>query len=104
MHVAAEPAILAADHHGDLAMRLDADQPVHHMDAGLLEGARPGDVGLLVHAGLQLHRAVTCLPFSAARWSAARWGCRVLFDRASADGEHVWIVRCRVDEGHHRVE
>ena len=52
--VAADPVRLLADDQARLAVRLVADQPVHHVGADLLQRARPADVGLLVEAGAQL--------------------------------------------------
>ena len=53
--VAAEArGALAADDEGHLRMRLQPDEPVHDVGAGLLELAGPDDVRLLVEAGLDL--------------------------------------------------
>ena len=52
--VAANAVVLAADHQGDLAVRLQADEAEDDVDAGLFQLARPEDVAFLVEAGLQL--------------------------------------------------
>ncbi len=56
-HVAVAPHLVAfAPHHeGGLRVGLEADQAVGDLHAGLLEGSGPGDVGLLVEPGLELH-------------------------------------------------
>ena len=48
------PVGLVAHHHRQLAVRLEPDQAVDDVAAGLLELAGPADVGLLVEAGLDL--------------------------------------------------
>ena len=48
------PVGLLAHHHRQLAVGLQPDQAVDHVAAGVLELARPADVGLLVEAGLDL--------------------------------------------------
>ena len=52
--VAAQGLALLADHQRQLAVGLQADQAVDDVAAGLLQLARPLDVGLLVEAGLDL--------------------------------------------------
>ena len=53
--VAAQDAVLVLAHdHAELAVRLESDDAVDDVAAGLLELARPPDVGLLVEAGLDL--------------------------------------------------
>ena len=37
-------------------MGLQANQAVHHVNAGFFQGLRPCDVGLLVETGLELHQ------------------------------------------------
>ena len=55
VRVAAQDAVLVLAHdHAELAVRLEPDDAVHDVAAGLLELARPPDVGLLVEAGLDL--------------------------------------------------
>ncbi len=54
--VAAQLVALAADHQGELAVRLQAHDAVDHVHARLLQLARPGDVCLLVEPGLDLHQ------------------------------------------------
>ena len=54
VEVAAEPRALAADDERDLRVRLEPDEAVHDVRAGLLEAAGPDDVVLLVEAGLDL--------------------------------------------------
>jgi len=46
---------LLAHHEHQLAVGLQADQPVHHVHARLFQLAGPGDVVLLVEPGLDLH-------------------------------------------------
>ena len=53
--VAAQAVGLLAHDEQQLAVRLEADHSVDDVDAGALELAGPGDVGLLVEAGLDLH-------------------------------------------------
>ena len=52
--VAADPGAGAANHEGRLGVRLETDDAVHDMDAGLLQLGGPGDVRLLVEARGQL--------------------------------------------------
>ena len=52
--VAAQRVALLADHQRQLAVGLQADEAVDDVAAGLLQLARPLDVGLLVEAGLDL--------------------------------------------------
>ena len=52
--VAAQAAALAADDQRRLRVRLEPDEAVHDVRAGLLQLARPDDVRLLVEAGLDL--------------------------------------------------
>ena len=52
--VAAQPVGLLAHHERQLAVRLEADDAVDHVHAGLLELAGPGDVVLLVEPRLDL--------------------------------------------------
>src|SRR5207248_2289825 len=54
MHVAVQARALAADDERGFGMGLVADEPVDDVDPRLLEGARPDDVCLLVHASLEL--------------------------------------------------
>ena len=54
MDIAAQPGALAADDEQRLAVRLEPDQAVDDVRAGLLELAGPVDVRLLVEAGLDL--------------------------------------------------
>ena len=55
VHVTADLVLLAPDDERDLAMGLQADDAVDHVDARLLERLRPLDVLLLVEPRLQLH-------------------------------------------------
>ncbi len=55
--VMAHAVALAPDHEDALDVRLQARDPVDHVDAGLLELLRPSDVRPLVEAGLELHHA-----------------------------------------------
>ncbi|MDQ0991688.1 hypothetical protein QFZ74_002916 [Streptomyces sp. V3I7] len=52
--VAAQRVALLAYHQGQLAVGLQTDEAVHDMAAGLLQLARPLDVGVFVEAGLDL--------------------------------------------------
>ena len=54
VRIAADAAGLLAHDQAQLAVHLDVDQPVDDVDAGRLQPGRPGDVVLLVEAGLQL--------------------------------------------------
>ena len=54
MEVVLDMAALTPHHQRDLGMRLQAEQPVHHVNVGLFQGAGPTDVCLLVAAGLDL--------------------------------------------------
>ena len=54
MGVATDPLRLVPHDHRQLAVRLEPDQPVDHVAAGVLELACPADVGLLVEARLDL--------------------------------------------------
>ena len=55
VHVTPDLVLLAPDDERDLAVRLQADDAVDHVDARLLERLGPLDVLLLVEARLQLH-------------------------------------------------
>ncbi len=54
VHVAPQPRAFPPDHEGGLRVRLEADEPVDDVRAGLLELAGPDDVRLFVEAGLDL--------------------------------------------------
>ena len=54
MDVAANAASLFSDHQAQLRVRLEPDNPVHNVTAGLLEEACPSNVALLVEARLDL--------------------------------------------------
>ena len=54
--VAAQPVAVVADNERELAVRLEPDQAVDDVDAGLLELLAPVDVVLLIEAGLDLHQ------------------------------------------------
>ena len=54
VHVATQAVVVATNDEDDLAMGLEPHHPVGHMNAGLLELARPVDVGLFVEASLEL--------------------------------------------------
>ena len=54
VHVALDPVALAAHDQRHLAVGLEADEAVDHVHAGVLQRARPLDVGRLVEARLQL--------------------------------------------------
>ncbi len=54
MAVPADLGALPADHQADLGVGLQSGQAVDHLDTGLLEHPRPGDVGPLVEPGLEL--------------------------------------------------
>ncbi len=98
--VVAEPALLLADHEGELAVRLQPDEPVDDVHAGLLELPRPADVGLLVEARLDLDEGEHLLA------GLGRVDER-LDDRAVARGaveglldrEHVGVGRGLLEEG-----
>ena len=53
--VAAQAVGLLAHDEQQLAVRLEADHAVDDVDAGALKLAGPGDIGLLIEAGLDLH-------------------------------------------------
>ena len=100
--VVAQHAVFLADDEGELAVRLEPDEAVDDVHAGLLELARPDDVRRLVEARLDLDEREHLL---------ARLG-RVderLHDRAVArgaverllDGEHVRVARRLLEEGLH---
>ena len=56
VHVAAQPAVVAAHDQDDLAVGLQPHHTVGHVNAGFLHPAGPADVGGLVEPRLQLHR------------------------------------------------
>ena len=106
VHVASQPALLAAHDQGRLGVGLDLDQTVHHADAGLFELVRPLDVPLLVESRFELDEDEDFLP--------ALDGPRQRVDdpRASPgpvqrqlDRRHVRVV-CRLDQQplHRRLE
>ncbi len=54
MGVAAQPALLLADHQAGLGVGLQPDEAVDDVDARGFQVAGPADVGLLVEPGLEL--------------------------------------------------
>ena len=97
------PVGLVAHDHRQLAVRLEADQPVDDVAAGVLELAGPLDVGLLVEAGLDLDEHQHLL----AGLGGVDQG---VDDRGVAGGaverlldrQHVRVVRGLLDEPLHR--
>ena len=83
-------------------MGLVADQAIDHVDAGLLQGARPEDVRLLVHARLQFHQRRDLLAVLGRALQRAHDG-RVLPGAVEGDlqGQHRGVV-ADMDEAHHR--
>ena len=65
-HVAPELITIIAHHEHHLAVRLQSDHAVDHVDPGTLELLRPLHVRRLIEAGLDLDEHATCLPRSAA--------------------------------------
>ena len=53
--IAADDALLPANHQRDFAMGLESDQTIDHVHARLFQHARPGDVAAFVEARLDLH-------------------------------------------------
>ena len=53
--VTTQSLALVTDGHSQLAMGLEADHAVDDVDSGTFQYPRPGDVGLLVESGLDLH-------------------------------------------------
>ena len=72
--VAADALGLVADHHRQLAVRLQADQPVDHVAAGVLELAGPRMLACSSKRALISTSTSTCLPASAASMSASMIG------------------------------
>ena len=54
--VTTQPVALAAHDQRELGVGLEAGDAVHHVDPGFFEDPRPGDVRLLVEAGLEFHQ------------------------------------------------
>ena len=97
--VAADAVVLAADHQGHLAVRLQADEAEDDVDARLFQLAGPDDVAFLVQPGLQLDDgrhllAVVGRPLQGTddRRIAAGAVERLL------DGQHALVVGGRLDE------
>ena len=72
VRVAADAVLLAPHHQHQLAVRLEADEAVDDLDAGLLHAPRPADVLLLVEARLQLDDDGDLLAAARPRSSSAR--------------------------------
>ena len=56
MAVTPQAVFLLTDHQGELAVGLESDDAVDHVDAGTLQLPGPGDVGLLVEPCLDLNQ------------------------------------------------
>ena len=61
--VAGDAVLFAPHHHGDLAVDLQAQQPIDHVSAGALQRPGPFDVALFVETRLQLHQGGHLLVF-----------------------------------------
>ncbi len=55
VRIAPEMPAFAPQHQGHLGMRLEADDAIDHMRAGLLQRCGPADIGLLVEPRQKLH-------------------------------------------------
>ncbi len=100
--VVTQHAVLLADDERELAVRLEADEAVDDVHAGLLELARPHDVRRFVESRLDLDEGQHLL-------AGLRRVDQRLHDRAVArravqrllDGEHVRIARRLLEEALH---
>ena len=94
---------LPADDQTHLRMGLQAHHAVHDVDPRLLEGPRPGDVGLLVEPGLELDERHHLLAgFSGADQRSDDRGVRRGPIQRLLDRLYVRIVSGRLDEGFDR--
>ena len=90
--VAHQAAALATHHQGDLGVGLEPGHPVDHVDPGLFEQAGPGDVGLLVEAGLQLDQDGHLLAL--ARRGISDWTTEASPPAAGSSGDQVRYRVC----------
>ena len=103
--VAAQPGPLAAHHQRHLAVGLEAEQAVDHVDARLLEPPRPGDVVGLVEARLDLDDGGDLLAVLGGPGEGAHEGAVAAGPvQGLLDGEDVGVVGGLLDEADHRVE
>src|SRR5215470_2056276 len=99
VHVGAQVAPFAANHHGDLGVGLELDEAVDHLDAGALQVARPADVALLVEARLQLDQGRDRLA-SLGRFDQRLHDWRVVGRAVERllDRDHRWVAGGLADE------
>ncbi len=105
MHVAADTVAFAAHDEHDLGVRLEADEPVHHVHALALEGLGPADVALFVEARLELEEDGHLLAVGGGlhqRVDDRRVAAHAV--ERGLDGQHVGVVGGGAHEVHDRVE
>ena len=84
-------------------MGLEPNNAVNNVHASLLELAGPGDVGLLVEAGLNLNQGQNLLArFSGIDKRVDDWAVTAGAIESLLDGKHVRVGRRRSQECHHR--
>ncbi len=103
--VALDPVRFAADDDADFGVRLEALDPVDHLDARLFEGLGPADVAGFVKAGLQLDQRRHVLarlrgPLQGGHDGAVAAGAV----QDDLDRQHAGIVGGLLDQPHHRLE
>ena len=105
VHVAADALAFAAHDEHDLGVRLEADEPVHHVHALALEGLGPADVALFVEARLELEEDGHLLAVGGGlhqRVDDRRVATHAVERRL--DGQHVGVVGGGAHEVDDRVE
>ena len=88
-----------------LAMHLEAEQSVHHVDAVFFQLARPADVALFVEAGLQLqqHRNLLAV-FSRLQQGVYNRSVTSYPVQRDLDGQHVGILGRLLQHSDDRLE
>ena len=105
VHVAAQPLALAPHHQRRLGVRLQLGVAEEDVRAGPLERARPGDVVLLVEAGLDLDRDGDLLVvLRRADERAHHLGVGAGAVERHLDRQHVGVVGRLAQEREHRPE
>ena len=97
--VAAKRAALLANNERQFAVSLEPNNAVNNVNAGLLELASPGDVGLLVEASLDLNQRQDLLAsLSRIDQRIDDWAVTACAIKGLLDCKHVWVGRCRSQE------
>ena len=92
VNIATQPFGLAPHHQTHLGVRLETDEAIDDMHAGLLEGAGPDDVVLLIEPGLELYQHRHLLAVFPSLSQGSHDG-RIRADTVQSlfDRQHIWI-------------